>query len=117
MVEYISREDAVIVADYALDEHPNDKTPGKPETFSEYNQGWHDACDYIRNKLEELSSAAVAPVRHGRWILKNKVYGDYECSVCHGMDSNCTGCYSDHYAAKQNFCPNCGAKMDGRETE
>lgn len=54
MTEYIERNAAVTIADYAVDEHPYDKNPEKPETFSEYNQGWHDACDYIRARLEAL---------------------------------------------------------------
>ena len=64
MAEYIEREAAICVADYAVDEHPYDKIPGNPETFSEYNQGWHDACDYIMDRLESLSAAdAVKVVR------------------------------------------------------
>ena len=66
MSDYISREAAVTIADYAADEYPYDKDPKKPETYSEYNQGWHDACDYIRGKLEEEKPADVEPVRHGR---------------------------------------------------
>lgn len=52
--EYISKNAAITVAAYAADEHPYDKNPGKPETFSEYNQGWNDACDYIRERLEDV---------------------------------------------------------------
>lgn len=110
MNEYIKLEAAVTIADYAVDEHPYDKNTEKPETFSEYNQGWHDACDYVRDKLEQLS-ADVVPVRHGRWIneveLRPWLYGwvplnSVVCSVC------------DHSNSFENiYCPNCGAKMDG----
>ena len=41
-------------------------------------------------------SADVAPVVHGRWL-------GYECSVC--------GVSSEY--GSSNYCPNCGAKMDG----
>ena len=54
----------------------------------------------------------VAPVVHGRWICIRKGYEEYECSVCHGMDSNCSDYYADHVVTEQDFCPNCGAKMD-----
>lgn len=74
MTEYIERGIAVTIADYAIDEHPYDKNPEKPETFSEYNQGWHDACDYIRNALEEAESADVAPVRHGAWLTWEEMF-------------------------------------------
>ncbi len=53
------------------------------------------------------------PVRHGRWIRINKLCGEYECSVCHGADSNCSGYYGTHIVTEQNYCPFCGAKMDG----
>ena len=53
------------------------------------------------------------PVRHGRWIRINKLCGEYECSVCHGVDSNCSGYYGTHIVTEQNYCPFCGAKMDG----
>ena len=58
-------------------------------------------------------SADVAPVRHGRWICIRKGYGEYKCSVCHGMDSNCSDYYADHVVTEQEYCPFCGAKMDG----
>lgn len=54
--EYISKNAAITAAAYAVDEHPYDKNPEKPETFSEYNQGWNDACDYIRERLEDVHS-------------------------------------------------------------
>ena len=64
-------------------------------------------------RLLSIPAADVAPVRHGRWICIRKGYGEYECSVCHGMDSNCSDYYSDHVVTEQEYCPNCGAKMDG----
>lgn len=63
MPEYIELNAVVCIADYAADEHPYEKDPANPETFSEYNQGWNDACDYIRNRLES-SKLAAAP---GLW--------------------------------------------------
>ncbi len=111
MTEYISRNTAICIADYAADEHPYDKDPAKPETFSEYNQGWNDACDYIRERLENTEKADVAPVRRGRWIegAENFTCGNHnaECSVCH-CNISWNGCDEDF-----NYCPNCGARMDG----
>ena len=48
-------------------------------------------------------------VKHGRWIQWG-TFGDLaKCSVC-GKDS-----FTMHFVAYQNFnyCPNCGARMDG----
>lgn len=57
-----------------------------------------------------------AEVVHGRWICIRKRYGEYECSACHGLDSNCSDYYGTHATTEQEFCPNCGAKMDEEET-
>ena len=58
---------------------------------------------------DELPAADVAPVRHGRWIEKEKyTFGImYDCSLCEDriLDNG------HHW----NYCPNCGAKMDGAE--
>lgn len=62
MTDYISKNAAICIADYAADEHPYDKNPEKPETYSDYNQGWNDACDYIREQLENAVKEDVAPV-------------------------------------------------------
>lgn len=45
------------------------------------------------------------PVRHGRWvhhIAGGKQISDCWCSVCNVEQET-----------EQNYCPNCGAKMDG----
>ena len=73
---------------------------------------WFEHC---RN--QQFPAADVAPVRHGRWICIRKGYEEYECSVCHGMDSNCSDYYADHVVTEQEYCPNCGAKMDGELNE
>ena len=47
------------------------------------------------------------PVRHGRWIEKDKYsFGTfYDCSIC-------GNCILDN-GHSWNYCPNCGARMDG----
>ena len=57
--------------------------------------------------IEILPAADVAPVRHGRWIEHEKyTFGVmYDCSIC-GNRILDTG-------HSWNYCPNCGAKMDG----
>ena len=65
-----------------------------------------------RNDIELLPAPDVEPVRHGQWICIRKGYGEYECSVCHGVDSDCSDYYGTHVVTEQDYCPNCGAKMD-----
>lgn len=54
-----------------------------------------DTLDYIDSE----PSADVAPVRHGRWKRHGKNLG--ECSEC-----------GEVVSVRNNYCPNCGAKMD-----
>lgn len=90
MAEYIERETAI-------KELMNDA----PEQVG-YSR--EDAADCIRY----MDSADVVPVRHGYWISKNP-HGYEWIFVC----SNCD--YIDGYPFndRSNYCPNCGAKMDG----
>lgn len=54
--------------------------------------------------VEIQPAADVAPVRHGRWEVG--YFHDRVCSCCLHPDND-----FDDYA--HNFCPHCGAKMDG----
>lgn len=59
--------------------------------------------------VENAPTVDAEPVRHGRWN-KNKYPDEYYtfwvCSVCG---------YSSEAIASHNYCPFCGAKMDGGE--
>ena len=52
------------------------------------------------DSISNLPAADVAPVRHGRWKRYGKNLG--ECSEC-----------GEIVSVRSNYCPNCGAKMDG----
>ena len=101
MDEYIKREEAIKIAE--------SYNPQNGSSFCR-NRG---IADYIAEDISMIPSADVAPVKHGRWICMRKGYEEYECSVCHGMDSNCSDYYADHVVTEQEYCPFCGAKMDG----
>ena len=57
--------------------------------------------------LSDMQTADVVPVVHGRWIEKEKyTFGImYDCSLCENRILD-----NGH---SWNYCPNCGAKMDG----
>ena len=65
--------------------------------------------------LNQFPAADVIPVRHGRWILGYVEPGYFTpggnrpwiCSECEKVISWMLG------EPLENYCPNCGAKMDG----
>ena len=52
--------------------------------------------------ISDMPAVDVAPVRHGRWKRYGKNLG--ECSEC-----------GEIVSVRNNYCPNCGAKMDEKE--
>lgn len=74
---------------------------------------WHGKRSMydVASAINSVPNADVAPVRHGRWID-----GDPYCPICRkdkfrGLDADV---WSDW---KPDYCPNCGAKMDGELNE
>ena len=53
--------------------------------------------------LDEVALKKLEPIRHGHWIDNGDVV------VC----SRCTEFYIKRFNLHRNYCPNCGAKMDG----
>ena len=69
----------------------------------------------IQDFLDNIPAADVVPVVHGHWIWHEEEF-EYECSACHcRFDYNHTFEIFDHGFQYANYCPNCGAKMDGGE--
>ena len=92
MAEYIEREDLLEL--YRMDDPV-------------LNENGHVPLPVIRQNIMDIPAADVAPVRHGRWEPGNPI-----CSVCGGdkfkdLDADI---WCDWMP---DFCPNCGAKMDG----
>lgn len=65
--------------------------------------------------LADMSTANVAPIKHGRWIKVEDYYGlsIIKCSEC--REEWCFEVEDDITDLKYNYCPNCGAKMDEEE--
>lgn len=75
-----------------------------------YQQGLQDAIDgYFPQIIDNAPTADVQPVRHGRWIATNDENKKRcsECDIIHLI--------AQYPHGKANYCPNCGAKMDGGE--
>ena len=63
----------------------------------------------------DIQTVDAVSVRHGYWVIADADKGEYICSVCGETDTDCSDRYSNHNVFGQNYCPNCGAKMDGDE--
>lgn len=64
--------------------------------------------NYADEAVDRLPPADVAPVRHGRWEEIRDAYGKLEGWLC-----KC----GREVKSKDNYCPNCGAKMDGGDDD
>ena len=104
MTDYIKRTDAVKIAEkYGL---ANGSVLGRHTGLA----------DCIARDISELPAADVAEVVHGVWQGEGDGYADgalvYDVWHC----SNCGHCIddgTDDPEALPNYCPSCGAKMDG----
>lgn len=98
MAEYIERE----ALEVALNHRLNFLMAENGE-YDHYTSGFDEAV----TRVEDFPAADAAPVVHGRWENGNPI-----CPVC-GEDK-----FKDLDADiwcdwQPDFCPNCGAKMDG----
>lgn len=71
--------------------------------------GTGDAIDMI----EDAPAADVVPVAHGRWewLGPNRLFTDCMCGTC----SVCK--VRSKYIVNTMLCPNCGARMDGGDSD
>ena len=72
----------------------------------------------VKTLIARQKAANVEPVRHAMWEEADWVEPD-----CNGFGivrtpkaalrcSNCKNCFKKELLWKENYCPNCGAKMD-----
>lgn len=66
----------------------------------------------IEKIIQGIPCADVAPVRHGRWQTHLGWGWVWRCSCCEYKMWK-----KEFFKIKRNYCPNCGAQMDGKETE
>lgn len=85
---------------------------GEADVIEMYPDGSVDfgfGASNIRDLINAIPAADVAPVVYGRWIkddfLSDDVNNAEKCSQC--------GELIGWFGNLPNYCPNCGAKMDG----
>ena len=107
MAEYINREQLL--------ELINEDCKYKNST-NEYTRGCNDVCDWAIKVIKNIPATDVQKVRHGKWIEMER--GHYfKCSECRNPIPYRFGWMSYNNVIKNNiyynYCPNCGARMDG----
>lgn len=71
----------------------------------------NEYCDKESCQIWKAPAADVAPVVHGRWIGSSGIFQG-KCSVCGYMTYDKSADWARNYWP---HCPNCGAKMDGKD--
>ena len=69
---------------------------------------YYDECEGVtmaKAIVNGVPAAGVKPVVHGHWIRRDESFTRFKCSNPECGIENCSGF--------ENYCPNCGAKMDG----
>ena len=78
----------------------------KKDIHDEYSGALYDCCEVDADLIDEIPAADVVPVVHGRWNA------DETCSLCGEKSTEGLDATKWNYWLP-NYCPNCGAKMDG----
>lgn len=105
MDEYIRRKDGLEKVKSSI------LVPADNEWDSGYNTAMAEMLEFIK----QLPAVDVKPVKHGCWITSHPVdvAKEFKCIVCGGLIELpvfAKHCYYD-------YCPNCGARMDGNINE
>lgn len=66
------------------------------------NNGW----------LDPVPTVDAVPLRHGRWLTTDAYPHHLYCSLCYKTYLK-NAQWLDTLGVPTNFCPNCGARMDG----
>ena len=107
MAEYIERE--------ALEKNLNERLAyllDKNGPYDYYTDGYDEAVSTV----EEFLSADVAPVVHGRWDNSGLYTFPSGSTAVRCTNCGCALTESEYRLNNWNYCPVCGAKMDGGTT-
>lgn len=107
--EYIRKAEAIEAVDFGitLASAINLETGEWSELFKRENDELREAIE----RIQKIESADVAPVVHGEWLPTN----DDNKKRCNKCDTIVL--IAMYPTGNANYCPNCGAKMDGERKE
>lgn len=104
MADFIDRKQAIKCAEesYKMWNLTMAGADGEREINKCYKM--QELCKTIDEVFKIVPAVDVAPVVHGHWIRQDESFTRYKCSNPECGIENCSGF--------ENYCPNCGAKMD-----
>lgn len=79
-------------------------TPTNSPAYERYSTQYYER-EKALSIIKAQPTADVVEVRHGEWRKANDKYPRYVCTICNHLFNN----------KNYNYCPNCGAKMDGKK--
>lgn len=85
--------------------------------IDQYTRRCWPTVSYVESIIQTQPAADVEPVRHGRWEVVGWVepdghgFGLIKTNNAGKCCSNCRNCFKAELLWKDNYCPNCGAKM------
>lgn len=82
-------------------------------------EDYGDTCDWgygiklVKEIVRSVPAAAVAPVVHGRWDDSGRYTFPSGAAAVRCTNCGCALTESEYHLNNWNYCPVCGAKMDG----
>ena len=108
MDEYIDREAiSEEIRKYYYKNPPN----------SSYEEGFDRGLDRAQRAILDAPAANVAPVRHGRWDDSGRYTFPGGSTAVRCTNCGCALTVSEYHLNNWNYCPVCGAKMDGGNSD
>ena len=83
----------------------------------DYNKGYCDAVQEIADEMVKQGKHIEADRPQGKWIGEADGYYNGELIYDTWYCSNCDYVVDDEEPPTWNFCPNCGARMKGKDNE
>ena len=78
-----------------------------------YTEGWNDCLMRVKSMVSNAHTGDVTPVVHGRWDDSGRYTFPGGGTAVRCTECGCALTVSEYHLNNWNYCPVCGAKMDG----
>ena len=108
MAKYIEREALEVELNHRLN-----FLMGENGEYDHYTSGFDEAV----TRVENFPDADVAPVVHGRWDDSGRYTYPSGNTAVRCTNCGCALTESEYRLNNWNYCPVCGARMDGSDND